>query len=212
MRIRCSVLPYRHLPSQTSFRLFRRPWSSISLCCCPVPLRHQQPPLLLWPTSTSTPLLPLARLCSLRPPPRTHQLLHPSPLTWFCSSLGLNPLMFCWVPSPQLLTLPIPSAQSILSPLILLCSFQAVCNFSPSCTLPSCDSFSSLCSQPCLPSPPYPKPQWNPQDQAFSVHCKLTLSYSSVALLWRSPGLLLKMSTQNISHLPPAPTSHLPHF
>ena len=72
--------------------------------------------------------------------------------------------------------------------------------------------FSSLCSQSCWPSPPHSKPQRYPQNQAFSVHYKLTLSKSSVALLWSSPGLLLKMSIQNISHFPPGPISPQPHF
>ena len=95
MSIRCSVLPYLYLLSQTPFHLFQSPVSltmvSISPCSCSDSLSPLAASSPLWATSIPTPLLPPARLCFLHSPLQHPQLLHPSLLPWLWSLLGLNP-------------------------------------------------------------------------------------------------------------------------
>lgn len=95
MSIRCSVLPYLYLLSQTPFHFFQSPVSltmvSISPCSCSDSLSPLAASSPLWATSIPTSLLPPARLCFLHSPLQHPQLLHPSPLPWLCSLLGLNP-------------------------------------------------------------------------------------------------------------------------
>lgn len=118
MRIRCSVLPYPHLPSQTLFP-FQRPVLFTTVSISPVlqfgsPVLSAVSSLSRTPQTQPYPLPPCATFCSTSSPSQHPQGLPSSP-HWPCSVLH-------WEWTADLLLSPLSQGAHIINPFYPICS------------------------------------------------------------------------------------------